>query len=368
MKSLFTMFAAVCLTFVFAANSFARDPALDLLISKGLVSEDEVAAAEAKAKKPVMQKSDSIELGGYIQTRYSAYDDEAGKNDDFSVKRARMKLKGYVVPQWFFDLEYDFASSSLKTAFITFEAHPMANITVGEFKEPYAYGNLISSSKIDTIDRAIVLDNLAHEYDIGAMVSGKVYEGMFEYAAAVMNGAGPNTPDDNDKKDFIGRVAAYPLHGSEGKLALMVAGAYMTGEQPNIVTGVDPATGLEVEIDLGDQSRNSYVGTVEARFDKAKVVGEYLHQELEDIDITSDGYYVLGTYDVVLGEMVLQPVVMYDTLDGDTDIDDEEINTTTVGVNLFPRKNVKLSVNYKSIDETPNKDNNQILGQAQIIF
>lgn len=367
-KQLLSILATLYFVFAVSATLIARDPVLDLLLKKNILTEDEVASAEKAVKKPVTHKSESIEISGYIQPRYSAYDDEAGKDDQFSVKRARAKLKGYVASDWMFEMEYDFAAPKLIVANITFEAHPLANITMGQFKIPYAYAEIISSSKIDTIDRATAVGKLASDYDIGATLSGKVMDGLFQYDLAIINGAGMNVADDNDKKDYVARLAAYPFRGSEGKLAMMLAGAYWTGEQPNIVTSTDPVTGEEVQTDLGDQSRDRYIGTVEVKYDKAKVIAEYLHQELEDTDKTSDGYYVLATYDISLGKSIFQPVIMYDQYDPNNDKDDDEIKTTTLGFNFFPVKNVKLSLNYKSIDETPDKDNNEILAQGTIIF
>ena len=246
--------------------------------------------------------------------------------------------------------------------------NPMVNLTAGQLKIPYVYSEITSSSKIDTIERPTAVGKLASDYDIGAMLGGKINEGMFEYALAVINGAGANVADDNDKKDFVGRIAAYPLRGSEGKLGLMLAGAYWTGEQPIIVKSTDPVTGVEKETNMGDQSRDRYVGSAEVKFDKAKLVAEYLHQELEDTDKTSDGYYVTLTYDISTGKMVVQPVLMYDQYDADTDKDDDEITSTTLGVNFFPSKNVRFAVNYRMIDETPEKDNNELFFLGQIIF
>ncbi len=95
------------------------------------------------------------------------------------------------------------------------------------------------------------------------MVDGAMMENKVGYGLAVINGAGINTTDDNDKKDIVARIWAKPFLGSEGSplAGLMVAGATQFGETPMMGEVVDPITGAITEVDLGDENRTRWIGT-----------------------------------------------------------------------------------------------------------
>jgi hypothetical protein len=359
------LFAGICFVLGLAADALARDPALDLLVQKGIVTEDEVASAEAKAKKrAVMAAGEKLEVSGNWQVRYSMYPDD-NKDDEFKLKRIRLKFKSYFAENWGAAVEYDFASSGVKDAYVTFEPMSELMVTGGKFKVPYAYENLNSSSKQDTIDRSQVIGEIASEFDIGAMVSGKVMEGMFEYGAAFVHGTGGS--EDNDKKDVIGRVAVHPMKGSEGPLSsLMLAAALQMGDQPMTMEGADGE-----EITLGDEERTRYIGTALVEAYGLRAYGEYLYQKLEDSDVESDGFYVTVVYDIPVNDMIVSPVVKYEQFDPDDSVEDDEETVTTIGAAVhFGKKHYnKVEINYRIKDEEPvDEDNNELLVQWQHKF
>jgi len=370
-KSLF-FFAITCLALAFAAPIFAAEPISDLLVKKGVLTEEELATYEAEAKcHSLMTGSCDLMLGGYVQALYAWKDEEANFDDTFSIKTTYMWVKGYVAQDWYVFVSWYVHNPMLIDAKLTYEYDKMLRISAGQFLLPYSFEQLTSTSQIDTIYRARVSDTLASHRDIGVMADGEFMEGKVGYGAALINGNGINTTDNNDKKDAVLRVWAKPFLGNEGSpiAGLLVAGATQFGEQPMIATTTDPVTGAVTETDLGDESRTRYIGTALWTFKQVKVQGEYLYQELEDTDVKSDGYYVLATYDVPVQEMILQPVAKYEQFDANDDVDDDEQNIVTLGANLFfAAKKARVAVNYRLIDEDPEIDNNEILGMFQMIF
>ena len=366
MKNLFMFFAVVCLVSVFVSSAIARDPVVDVLVNKGIVSEDEIAAAEAAAGGTWGSSSPDVTMGGYGQARYTIYDDDSGMDDTFSLSRLYWMMRGTVAEDWSVHvgayLSHDFV---LLDATLTWEIDPMFNLSAGQFLLPFSFEQLTSSSKLDTVDRAVISDSCCDHRDIGVRANGSLMENKVTYGVAIVNGNGINTTDNNDKKDVVARVQVQPFLGTEGPLAgLLVAGAFQTGEQP--MMGVDA---LGAEIVLGDEKRTRYIGTAVWKFEDIKLQGEYLQQELEDSGITADGYYVLGTYDLEVAGQTVQPVVKYEQMDPNDDVDDDETKRTTLGVNWFAGPKTKISVNYRIIDEEPvDVDNNELIAQWQQAF
>lgn len=108
---------------------------------------------------------------------------------------------------------------------------------------------------------------------------GKLQRNVFSFAAAVVNGAGENTGDNNNRKDLCGRIAVGPLRGVG--LTLAVHGYY---GRPDPAQGTWQALGAEAAIERG-------------RF--------YAQAEFQDqrySDTRSDDGYVLFSYSTGLVE------------------------------------------------------------------
>jgi len=373
-KKLFLFIAITSMMLIFAAPLFARDPALDVLLKAGKVTEEELAAAEAEAKCSAM-KSQSCDLmiGGYARALYTWKDDATNFDDTFSINSVYMWARGMVAKDWYIFLSWYVHDPMLIDAKLTYEYDKFLKISAGQFLLPYSWEQLTSTSKIDTILRAGVSNTLASHRDIGVMAEGALMEDKFGYGLALVNGNGINTTDNNDKKDIVARIWAQPFLGTEGSplAGLMVAAATQFGDEPNIMTTTDPITGVITETDLGDQTRTRWIGTAAWTFKQIKIQGEYLYQELEDTNVKSDGYYVVATYDIPVNQvgMILQPLAKYEQLDANDDVDDDETNIATLGANFFfADRKARIALNYRLIDETPEIDNNEVLGMFQLIF
>jgi hypothetical protein len=346
----------------------ARDKMVDLLIKKGVISEEELAAYEAEATGTTAMQtaSNSILMGGYVQPRWEWTDAEVGDAyNSFRIRRAYWYIVGSVFPDWDVFFSYEFVPGVVIDANITYKYAPWLQVTAGQFLLPFSLEQLTSGSKLLTIERAMVSNALADHRDIGIRFAGTLMEEKVGYGAAVVNGNGINTTDENEKKDIVARVVARPWCTGEGPLCgLTAAGGIQIGEQT--VWGVDE---LGADVDLGDEKRTRYIGTIQWVYGGIDVQGEYLYEKWDDTDVESDGFYIQGGYGWPVNGMIVEPVVKYESYDPDDAVSDDETSVITIGANLHfngVKHLTKLQANYRIIDEEPvDTDNNEFIVQWQ---
>lgn len=326
---------------------------VNLLVEKGTITSEEgkeiMAAVDNIVKK---QKQDAeknsvktssaknLKIGGYIQTRYDAYDYK-GKRDEFSIKRARTSLSGTIIDNVNFKMEFDLTKGKdndlLTDAFIKFTNFPKANITLGQFKIPYSEEYLISSAALDTIERSLPVTKMSSEYDRGIMIDGDLAEKVLYYGVALVNGTGGNKAEDNDSKDIVARLVFSPWGKSDDALTgLKFGAAYQTGEQ-------------KMGADKEDRTRNEFM--LRYQYKNFKALAEYLNQEVKKKGqkaTKSDGYFVQMAYGFNLeNDHALEPVVKYEVYDPDTNKAKDTQSIFTAGLNWYMGKNVKFSTNYR---------------------
>ena len=83
----------------------------------------------------------------------------------------------------------------------------------------------------------------------------------------------------------------------------------------------------------------------------------------------SDGWYLLGVYDLVKKEFPkLQLVAKYEEYEPDDDVVDDEEAITTLGINYFFNKYVKIMCDYRFKNEEVEIANDEFLTQLQVKF
>jgi phosphate-selective porin len=297
---------------------------LGLLISLCLVSN---SFAEIK----------TANFSGFIQTLYQM---DANASDQFDIPRARLKVKGKLEENVSFTLLMDAVSAtSLWGAYIDISASEELKLKIGQFKTPFSYEYLTSSTKLDTIFLANAINTLTTKYDIGFQVYGQ--KNIFKYTLGLFNGAGKNANDANDNKEIIGNIRCQILPSTE----LGLAGGY----------GKDNVTNKSVKR-LG--------GHLAFTLDKATIKAELINKN--DANIIASGGYLQATY-LLLPQH--QAVLKYDIYEPDTSISGDQINALTLGHNWFISNTMKLSTNILLISEETNEiNNNQFVTQFQILF
>jgi len=360
---------------VFAAISFAAesdtDRLLDLLVEKKVLTIEDAAGFRAdlavkKQEEKETQKEFTviagkpIKVSGYTQLRYR---NAADINDTFDIRRARLDFKGDVTERFDYRLQADFAGSSAKLldASIGYKVNPYLKLTAGQFKIPFSQENLISSPKLETINRSQIVEALVargtdvignhNGRDIGIQASGSILPKedyyLLDYAGGIFNGSGINTSDTNEQKDLVGRLVFHPL--KDWSLGTSYyAGKYTLTSAP---------------------ARKDDRDRIGAEFAYVKeplsLKGEYIQGD--DGATHKDGWYLQAGYFFIPKK--LQGVFKFDTYDPNTRLSKNETDVYTLGANWFFNKWAFLQVNYELKDERGGEvKNNALIGQLTLLF
>jgi phosphate-selective porin OprO and OprP len=366
---------------------------INLLISKNVITQQEADSVRAviaikaqddraKQKKFNITSGKALTINGYTQVRYQSLQ-ESGKKDGFDIRRARLDLKGAISERWDYRMQLDFASSpKILDATVGFRFGDYLKITTGQFKVPLSMENLTASNKMESIDRAQVVEALVargkdvignhNGRDIGLQLSGSFIRiddrFLIDYALGVFNGTGINPSsvntsrdfagrdtygsivDNNEAKDFSGRLLFHPIAG------LDIGGSYYNGYDVWTISKTEPAksqvrkrAGAELSYSLNDFS----------------IKGEYIQGR--DAKVDKGGWYAQAGYYFVPKKF--QVVLKYDTYDPDLDksknISTNYVTCLSYYFNDFTR--LQGSFTYRN-EESTQINNDVIALQLQIGF
>lgn len=221
------------------------DKLLDLLVRKGVITQDEgqvlreelakeveqaaarmVASKEAKPMESgAPSRSGGVEVGykdnfylrtsdgnfeikaaGRVHTdlrvfesstkqifRRDSLDPRESLDSGFQIRRARLGLSGTLWKNYELKVETNLngGGAALTDGYLNLKHLPWAQLRVGQFKEPFGLENMSSTNYIDFIERSMAATNTgAPLRDIGIMVYGKPWAGQVEYGLGVFNGEG----------------------------------------------------------------------------------------------------------------------------------------------------------------------------------
>jgi phosphate-selective porin OprO and OprP len=336
---------------------------------------EENAALREKLGEPspipvtIAGKEKSLSIGGYLQLQAEAGDSPDARfpaEDRFLLRRARLTLKGSLVENLDFVFQSEFGSGSLGTntgnraqlsdLYVIWNKFDYANVTLGQFKTPYGYEQLMSDTKGLLIERSLPNDRLTLSRQVGAMLSGEIIEDRLNYSAGLFNGNGVNNGgNDNDQFAYVGRLTGTIINNKKFKLTAGANAFQSDDTNPLGFTGDRTGTGLDLQAKAG-------------RFD---ATAEWLRTKSSpDVgaDTTAEGWSVLLGYHLIAKK--LQAVVRYETFDPNTDVSGDDSDLWTVGFNYFLKgDDLKLSLNYLLGDPAgPLSDQGRLLARVQVIF
>jgi phosphate-selective porin len=229
------------------------------------------ATAQAQADTAPVRLG-PIAIAGYGQFDYrSGHAEPPDEDRTFYVRRARLQLTGPVIKGVSWTVSGDASSMpALRDAYVAMRFVPAATIRFGQLPMPYGLERVSSSNIMPFTER--LLTELAPGRDLGVVVSNeRPFFGWLSYAAAVMNGTGQNTRDDNGAKDASLRVTVLPFR--RRRLQLGINGA--RGKQP-------------------DGSRERIGGDIRFESRVFQATAEYLHQNSENGLVSEEGFYASG--------------------------------------------------------------------------
>jgi phosphate-selective porin OprO and OprP len=300
-----------------------------------------------------------IHISGYTQFRFQEFQSGAGKVNGADLRRIRTTVNGQISNEWQYLLQVDFASSpKALDAFVRYSPYSFINLTVGQYKIPFSFENLCSSSKLEMIDRSQVVEALVERSadiignqngrDIGVQLSGSAFNcnGHFflEYALGLFNGAGINATDNNNAKDFCGRLVMHPL--------------------TSIDLGTDYYNGYDIWGSPAKAHQRTRFG-LEANFDLKPVNLSMEYISGNDGIIRRNGWCVQLSYFVISN--ALQATARYDAYDPNIDISGNTLTNYTLGINYFINNWIKLQANYLFKREETSQINNDVT-EVQLQF
>lgn len=231
----------------------------------------EVQAEEATAnrvKTPVVSLGDrglavatpdgnfEMKLRGYVQLdgRYYLADNADDDTDTFLFRRVRPIIEGTVYKNFYYRLMADFASNAvtLQDGYGEWRQFPFARLGFGKMKTPLGLEQLASASELEFVERGLPR-NLIPNRDFGVVLTGDLFGERLNYTVGAFNGvqdlANIGASDNNDDKDFVGRVFALPFknwYGPLQGLGVGVAGSYGKEEFSVASNSVSAALGTYV--------------------------------------------------------------------------------------------------------------------------
>jgi Phosphate-selective porin O and P len=345
------------------ASSPAAPPAGDPAVEPGDASspsripgdpspEDDDDATPSKRDEQHGQKhrkkhGKKLKISGFMQMFYryafATGSDPAVDPSNFRVQRVRITLTGKLSSRLSYKISFDPRAPEiagvLRDAYVDIKkVIPHHKIRLGQQKTIFGYENNESSTSLFAVNRAEISDNLARGVslrDAGIALIGKIplRDGLvFEDGISVVNGAGFNLQDDNNRrKNVFGRIGLrYAMPG------LRLRGGVSASRGDVLDAGADP-------VDPADDF-TVYFRRVGADLELDHrwfwLASEFIYGKE---DTATDKGSLSGYYVNLIGKtpLPLGPLVRFDTL-GD------EYQRLTLGAYYGkPRAKLRVLVNYE---------------------
>src|SRR5258708_5477420 len=193
----------------------------------------------------------TIKFSGIIQGDGRFFTSGADKNvsSTFFLNRVRPIISGTVGKYYDFNITPDFGQGkvTLQDAYLNLTYFKQAQLQAGKYKAPFDLERLQVDRDLEFSERSEI-QNLVPNRDTGIEVhSESLFDNRLTYQLAFMNGVPNNTAadpttdiDNNDGKDFIGRIFTTPFKHTENEwlkgLGFGFAGSY--GDERSATTSV----------------------------------------------------------------------------------------------------------------------------------
>lgn len=309
----------------------------------GAPAESGLTTIERRVEKLEKAISKLPKVSGFLNMRYQW--DGADRSNSFDIRRARVSLKGDLVPALDYCLQVEFAGSpKILDAYIRYKVARQFNVQAGEFKIPFSMENAYSPTALETAENSMAISRLCNYSDISGTASNgrdvgiALYGGFWkkegynvlDYEAGVFNGSGINVRDDNKAKDFSGRLTVNPTRH------LSLSGSFYHG-----------TFGKQSE---ATHNRTRVAAGIRWEDERLLVRSEYIYGKTSGMK--SEGVYAVAGYFV---HPKFQPVLKYDFFRLDRSDASTKDNYYLVGLNYYPFTFMRLQANYtyKDLGKSP---------------
>lgn len=166
----------------------------------------------------------SFELGGRVHIDSAWYDDDKTDLGSGSlVRRLRLELGGHLPRDWDYSFGVDFGNNkvSMKSAYLTYTGLEPAEVSVGNFKEPFGLEELSSSNYMTFMERNAITETFApgRHVGLGATTHGETWM----VAGGVYSGKGVSQDDVDQGWSATARAVYSPIHDDTHVLHLGAA-------------------------------------------------------------------------------------------------------------------------------------------------
>jgi len=401
----------------------------DVLKEKGVITEEDYK--EVTKVKPLnyqlgkgftftsQDEKFQLNFGGRLQFRYTFNDydlNSASKSDtsQFDAKRIRLIAQGYAYSKDLtFKLEFDpraYASDTKKgliETYLNYRLIDEVQIKVGQMKTPFTRQELTSDGALQFVDRSIVVDAFKPTYDIGAMLNGKIANGLAYYYAGVFGGGGQTSTRNTNDNMFVARAVVNPLGDmtsyeadldGSAKPLLSIGGNYFRNTLNKTTTTSGSTTTNTLDNTLSNYATSSgwlgkglaTISPTGTTIDKIDVdsygadlafkwmglslQGEYLLGQAESQSsnklLRAQGFYAQAGYMIIPKK--LEAAFRYSYLDPNRDVKNDHVIETIGAVSYyFDKNNLKLQGDVGNIHtqtSTKPTDDMQYRVQVQLIF
>ncbi len=303
------------------------------------------------------QEKQSIEpdWGVWIQSSYIQNEsDNANPDNTFQINTAMLLVNGKTADKWSFHAMGNVKSQVLMQAWVKYQVDKYLSLRAGQFKYPFgyeAYGPLV---RWKFVSPSFITTNIVKK--LGAEGSlyrdtGLAAETLFPFSdtfklhvkAMVFNGTGPNTTDNNNKKDLAAFV------GAEIQKHFLAGLSVYSGSRPWNEQELDESA-------LGFLFRYQKQSlTVQSEYIRAKYES---YTSLENI--TPEGYYLYTTY------MFPKNIEAGFRFDKYNDDQGSEKSRSTLSAGYYFNPLNRLLINYEIIDDENTGNLLTILFQAAL--
>jgi phosphate-selective porin OprO/OprP len=214
-----------------SAESESDNQLADILLKKGTITQQEYNELKEASKDDVhvstkgghlkFSSADGrfkFQLGGRLMVDTAAFWDDPELNNGTEVRRARIFIAGEVFNDWKFKLQTDFAGNevTLKDAWLSYVGFDVADIKVGNFKEPFSLEEMTSSKYITFMERALP-NAFVPSRHLGLGVGH--YGDTLTAAAGIFGGTVNADNDNGDEGSSLAARVTYSPINEKGRLA-----------------------------------------------------------------------------------------------------------------------------------------------------
>ncbi|MGQ0656977.1 MAG: porin [Chromatiales bacterium] len=350
--------------------------------------EPAAAPAVTKSLTPVSGAGGSLTFtpGFRVQGRYSY--DAATDNNDFFLRRFRLKAKGdaFGLAKYYGEIRFDntrrFGADQtveVESAWVDFPVLPQLFLMAGQYDVPFSRDLLTSDSKLLLMDRSLITDQLSSlglvDNTIGLWAHGRPFGGHFEYAVGVFDNRvfelGATGTRQSDQVMPAGRIVFNLLDpatppdgfadywatylGKGRRLAIGLNGAYLGSARDGVNEFDLYGVGADVFFNTGPF-------TFEAEYNR---FGQDMKAPTPDIE--GNGWFAQGGY---LFHRWFELAARYQELDPDENVSNNKLRWTSVGFNTYlGDHNLKIQTDYTFKSEQGNElDNDLFQVQLQLDY